>query len=180
MAKQDAATQAVDEVLLSLNDFLTNLLIERGLIEEPDDDGDVDPEDLEDDADEEDSDDEDDEDADEDEDEDGDEDEPEEITERREELLGFSTAKLKKAVTAVDLDPADLKGVSLEDIVEMVLEKEFAPEDDDEDVDLDDLAGDEDEDDEPEPEPVKPAKKAAAKKSAPAKKTTTKGRLRAK
>ena len=86
-----------------------------------------------------------------------DEDEEDEFAERRAELMSMTRVKLAAALKAVDLDPKDFKGVSLEAIVENIIEGEadVDPEEDEEgggeppegEKDSDDAEADEDEQD---------------------------------
>jgi hypothetical protein len=167
MAKQATG----DEFALALYEWLTEYLVERGIIEDITDEEEPEPDEPDDDADEPDTDDGDEDEADDDE---PDEDDEDAIEERRAELSGMTKAQLKVALEEAGLTLADVKGKPLDKVVQAIIDAESEETGDDDDLDIEGLMDDDEDDTEP---PAKPAKKTAAK--AATRKTSTGTRLRA-
>jgi hypothetical protein len=163
MAKQATG----DEFALALYEWLTEYLVERGIIEDITDEEEPDePDEPDDDTEEGDGEDE--------ADDEPDEDEETAIEERRAELSGMTKAQLKVALEEAGLTLADVKGKPLDKVVQAIIDAESEETGDDDDLDIEGLMDDDEDDTEP---PAKPAKKTAAK--AATRKTSTGTRLRA-
>jgi hypothetical protein len=146
MAKQATG----DEFALALYEWLTEYLVERGIIEDITDEEEPDEPDEPDD------------------------DTETAIEERRAELSGMTKAQLKVALEEAGLTLADVKGKPLDKVVQAIIDAESEETGDDDDLDIEGLMDDDEDDTEP---PAKPAKKTAAK--AATRKTSTGTRLRA-